>query len=424
MRATNDKILLKRYPIKLIVIFLLCIQFFYTTVSASEATIYELGIGENVYSFDEILRDYQSFSTTYQLNSITYQLQALDGTIAMENYNSIQNQYSETSTHLASLKEAKENLLLYKENTTDAEVIAEIDTQINTINSQIDQYNKTINSTNQNMTQAKLQEDIAAYYNIYHSEILLEARNKLKNEFKKKCFNLIVLKEKQDYYQSYNKYLELIFTIENIKYKKGLSGITDLDLAKTNLMNNDLEISKNQIAYDTSYAFIKSEANLKDNARINFPLSIEKKNYNTEQITKNFISNNSSILQLHNFVRSYNSYLTNCTGLSYYEASLKIDHYNLQDKELRENIKAFVQHAILSYEQSFQSLNAASEELQLKVKQLNITNIKKEHKMATELDLRKIEYEKDAAEANYYQLCYNIVIWQDILDNNLYNVTP
>jgi hypothetical protein len=50
--------------------------------------------------------------------------------------------------------------------------------------------------------------------------------------------------------------------------------------------------------------------------------------------------------------------------------------------------------------------------------------MKRKHKIATQLDEEKAEYEAKASVVSYYQSIYNIIIWQNILDNNIYGEAP
>lgn len=67
---------------------------------------------------------------------------------------------------------------------------------------------------------------------------------------------------------------------------------------------------------------------------------------------------------------------------------------------------------------------ASLQELQIKSDLYNAYVNKLNYKRASQLELAKILYEKEAAELAYYQCCYDIVIWQDILDNYVYEAIP
>lgn len=44
--------------------------------------------------------------------------------------------------------------------------------------------------------------------------------------------------------------------------------------------------------------------------------------------------------------------------------------------------------------------------------------------LATELDVNKAKLEVEAAQLSYYQRIYDIIIWEDILDNGIYGAAP
>ncbi|MHB8132519.1 MAG: hypothetical protein ACYDEX_26490 [Mobilitalea sp.] len=455
MRVNAIKSYFKKLCIYGVLMSVLVVQLSGGSAKAGVMISYELGTGDKEYKYEDLLNNYQMYSASYNRYSITYQIEALNATIASETYSSISNQSTDYIIKLAKLRETREEWIVYRDSlsplltTSDAEeaskstsaastvqvnnaaddsaLIEEINTQIATIDEQILQYGKSINSTQLSMADAKLQKDVADFYKLYQEIILREVQNKLKNEFLKKCYSLILTKEQQEYYQSYQLYLETVRDIEKIKYRRGISGFTALDIAETNLLKNDMEIEKKETTYDSIYNSVKTEANLNQKSKMVLSFSQEKKIYNSENTAAQFLYNNTNWYQLLNFIGCYKNYLSTAGSGSMTQRDqmkLKINDYELQSDELRTNIKTYVKDAILSYENAFESLNVAEKELQLKTKHLNIIIAKKEYKRATELQLRQARYEKEAAEVAYYQSGYDIVVWQNILDNSIYGVTP
>lgn len=397
-----------------------------TGVSAAVNTTYELGSGDNRYKYDDLLYNYQTTGISYERNTLAYQIEVLNSTLAAENYSSSNIQYNEATTKLSQLKELRESYIEYKATTEDPKLIAEIDAQIATIDAQINQYDSSVYSIKASMSEAKLQEEIKYFYNNYHVFLLQEAQNKLKNDFLKKCYNLLLVKEQQEYYETYQEYLGIVKKVEEIKWQRGNTDFTSLDLAKSNLMKNELAIEKNSASYSSAYSSIKLDTNMKDNSKIILPLVINQKEYNLELTINKFVNNNTGLLQLQNLKQSYQTYQNSYYG-SYTinkQVSLKIKDYQLQYDELKANVKAYVTDTIFSYTNAFASLAAADQELQLATKKYNIASVKKEHKKATDLEVSKAKYEIEAAQVLYYQCVYNIIVWQDILDNCVYGVTP
>lgn len=108
----------------------------------------------------------------------------------------------------------------------------------------------------------------------------------------------------------------------------------------------------------------------------------------------------------------------------YRQNEIQIEYYKLQKEEMEESIREYVTKAINSYEKAFKSREVSWKELQLKENQYNTLLTKHKYKRASQLDVAKGLYEKKAAESAYYQGCYETVIWQDILDNCIYEVQP
>lgn len=451
MQVRRINTYLKKFYTIFIVLSLIGTQFA-PSVEAAIKDNYEIGSGSVKYEYKELLYNYEMYSTTYQRSSITYHIEALGGTIASENYDNINAQYIDIVVKVAELKETKKSLIAYRDvltqsqettltvienidtattatdiDTDYSDLIEEINDQIETIDTQIAQYNKNISSTEASMTDAKLQEEIANFYDIFQNDITLEEQNKLKNDFLKKCYGLILYKEQQDYDQAYQKYLEIVKEIETIKYRLGVTSQSTLDTADTNLLKNGTIILKNNALFDTAFSFIKDEVKLTDELTIVFPLLFDEKIYEPNKTVDQFTANNMGVLQLQNSIKSYQNYMPSAGSKSYSlykQVELKIKDYQLQVDERKNSIKTYVKEAIFSYENAFKSMNAAESEVKLKKKMCDIVTAKKEHKKATEIELRQAICEKESAEIAYYQCCYEIVVWQNILDNNIYGATP
>ena len=96
----------------------------------------------------------------------------------------------------------------------------------------------------------------------------------------------------------------------------------------------------------------------------------------------------------------------------------------MQIDELKNNIRTYVAKAIKSYELAFQSMETNQRELLVNDEICNTIKTKLEHGRASRIQLQQAIYEKEAVEVKYYQSCYEVVVWQDILDNNIYDATP
>ncbi|MDF2484727.1 MAG: hypothetical protein K0R46_895 [Herbinix sp.] len=395
--------------------------------SAEEISSYTIGTGSRAYQYEELLGLYQYSSPAYLKSSVTYQIEALNATLAAESYNSVNREYAEIVVKLSELEGVKGTLQAYAAGITDATALAEINAELMNIDVQINQYSKSISTAQFSLAETKLQEEMAVFYNTYQHMLITNAQTSLKNEFLKKCYGLMLIKEQQDYYQAYQSYLSLVRTVQVIKYQRGLIGRVDLDLAEANLMKNDVTILKNQSNYDKSLSIIIKETNLGSDFNFRFQLPAERKDYKQEELQATFLINNVTLKQLSNYINSYINYQNNNTTKSQAltkQIDLKIQDYSLQENELRNNIKAYAKDAITAYENAFRTYEMARSEIKLKGKQLEIVVAKKAYKKATELELRQAVYEKEAAEVTLYQSYYDIIVWQNILDNHIYGATP
>lgn len=287
-------------------------------------------------------------------------------------------------------------------------------------------YDSNINALLLSKSEAKLQDDINRFYKENKALVQQEVQSKLTNEFIKKCYSLIIMNEQNDYYEAYKEYLQVEDKVEKIKYQRGLVDKTALDVSEVNLQRNTLDMGKNNISFTSTFSYIKSETNINDNTRIILPISIELKEYNLEQLIIQFEKSNSSLVQYLHLKKCYENYLYSNYGsyTLYKQIELKIKDYQLQYDELDHNIRSYVSDAILAYQCALQNMSLAEKKLQIADNNYNIVLVKKDHKKATELDVKKAKYELEAAQVSYYQSIYDIKIWQDILDNHIYGATP
>lgn len=369
---------------------------------------------------------YKTSSITYSRNIINYEIEIYNLELASENYWSVYDQYIDLVEKKTKLQELKESYLEYKATTTDETTFAKIASEIDTIDTQIKQYDSSISSYRSSMADAKLQEDIKRFYKNNKAMIQEEAQNILTNKFSKKCYSLILFQEQQEYYNAYLEYLTLVEKVEHIKYQKGLAISVSLDAAEANILKNKLTLEKYKDSYASTYTYIRSETKIKDDAKVVLPSSIDKKEYHLDLTITQFENKNARLAQLKYMKQCYQDYLYSNHGTYalYKQIELKIKDYQLQYDELKTEIEAYVTDTVNSYNNALLSLASAEKELQLANKNYKISGIKQQHKRATELEVSKANYESLASEVAYYQSIYDIIIWQNILDNSLYGVTP
>ena len=87
----------------------------YVTAQTYELdTYYEIGVGDTIYSYDDLLSTYRANSITYKRNMLEHQIQALNGTLADENHSNINAQHVDVMSRLEELEQTKQALIEYK----------------------------------------------------------------------------------------------------------------------------------------------------------------------------------------------------------------------------------------------------------------------------------------------------------------------
>lgn len=406
-------------------------------------TYYIVGEGDKTYDFQELLSKYKANSVTYKRNMMEYRIQALDGKLADENHASIEAQYLDVANAIEELENTRKALYEYKEELAsqggqaitdlaitieNQDLMEEIDIQIANIDLQLIQYEGTKSSLVTSLSNAKLTKNISNFHLKYQDMLEEEARRKLENDFLKECYSLIIYQEQLDYNKAYQDYLDIINEIDRIRYKFGIVTETQLDANDANRLHNENTIKGNKKTYENTIGSIgRAIGNGNEEFSIVLPLNHEKKEYKFDIKAQKFLSNNSSYQQIKNYIKSYQDHFNSGqvgTYTSYQQNELQVEYYKLQREELENSIKEYVNNAINSYENAYQSCENSWKELQVKNSEYNATTIQFKYKRASKLEISKTLYEKEAAELSYYQSCYETLVWEDILDNHIYGATP
>ncbi len=409
------------------------------------------------YSFDELWKLYGTYSNTYRRNVLASEIEALKSTIAAINYEKINSQYSEIVNTIEELKSKKKQLEDYKQSLLDmyqpntgpvesinaeivreeelendnisksiddvSELIKEIDIQISYIDTQIAQYNINKGTAGTNAADAKLQDDLA-YFNKQHQGILINnTQNQLKLDFMKRCFQLIFEQEQIEYYKEYKDYLGVLYSVEEIKHKKGYSNLQDLTRSNLNLLNNNnnLELAKND--FWTSFGMIQKDTNMKENTTLKLTFAWVEREFDTKKTLEQFIVNNLDYLKLQNTEKSYQTYL-NSLGITSYatyeQVRLQIKDCQLQKNQLQYDIENHVNNAIFQYKLSLNEMKAKQEQLKVAEQECIKIEAKLLMKKSTKMDLYKSYMDRTSAKIAYYKTINNLLVWEYILENNMY----
>jgi hypothetical protein len=414
----------------------------------AEQITYIIGGTNNKYTYEELKNYYEINSTSYLRSTITYQIETLKANLITDKYNNINSQYLYSLQRISELNAVKSELNEYKnklmssknvENGQDNNlmnsyseieditiILGEIDKQIAAIDEELIQFEKNINTLQISVADAKLQEDISSFYQKYQTTLIKESQNLLKHEFLKKCINMILSNEQIHYYNSYQTYLDLQYKTELIKNEYGLSTGLKINEIKLESLRNTNILKKQVNNYKTIKSYIENETLVNKKATLVFDFPIYEKYYNIDEVFSNFIESNTHYKQLVDYERSYRNYIKDNVNISsnlYQQIELQIKDYNLQAQELKYNIYAYVEEAMLAYHHAFDVFETAKLELKNKNDKYNILKIKKEHKKATDLELQQAAYEKAKAELDYYQSYFEIVMWENIIEFEIYIVT-
>lgn len=455
-----------RYRCRVITVFMVLITSFFLTsyiTAYAEEFQYIIPGGNKTYSYMELETWYEINSITYMRNKISYQIEALSGDIASENYESLNHQYITLQQKIVELNNTRKQLVEYKnslllmedkvdeteldiessmrtdidtelgnnstgeyDNTTEiGELIQEIDTQIAAIDIQLKQYTDSKYTTSTSVSSAKLQDETQAFYNKYQQVLINESQIRLKDEFLKKCFGLIVIKEQTDYYIAYQQYLSLLSSVETIKYKMGYVTKNKLDTVKLDISKNDNMLLSSFNQYENARDYIDNETNISKNATLQLKMDMKEKSYDENITISRFKANNTSYMKIQHYLQSYQNYQNSgsFSYSTYKQILILIKDYQLQLNEFDANVKSYVKGAIQSYQYAFKVKAEAREELNLKIEKCSIVQKKYDNKKATLLDVYQANVERESAEIAYYKSCYEVIVWENILDNCIFRGT-
>lgn len=410
--------------------------------------------GLYTYNYEELWKRYEAYSITYKRNMLNSEIESLKGSIAETSYTTISGQYIENIYVLESLKtekellENKKQLLLegieasrldgLDEENFDGEfsdneegtvsnrndLINTIDKEISDINMKIIQYSNSAVSLEANTADVQLQKDLALFYKTNQELIKKNAENQLNFNFLKSCFQMILEQEEVEYYKEYKEYLSVLHTAEEIKYNYGYAKKNDLERTKMEQLknNNTLALKKNNVKKTLNT--ILNNTKIQENSNLILTFNLVKKKYDKDKKTAEFLANNSEYLLLKNTESSYQIYLKSFGTANidiYRQVELQIEDYRLQQKELKYNIESYVKEAVSQYDIAFGEMEAAKAQLEVSEQECVIAKALLDHKKGTKLNVNKAYVEKSSSRIEYYKSIYNILVWESILDNCIYD---
>lgn len=410
------------------------------------------------YSFQELWKLYGGYSNTYKRNVLTNEIDALISKITEINYEMLNSQYSSIVSTIEELKSKKRQLEDYKQSLLDSTTITthkeessqeervveedkqsedetihtisnliyEIDTQISYIDSQITQYNLNKGTAGANAADAKLQDDLAYFNKQYQELITRKTQNQLKLDFMKRCFQLIFEQEQIENFKEYKDYLEVLYTVEEIKYKKGYSNKQDLTQTYLNLLknNNNLELAENNLSI--LFGSIQNDTNMKENTSLKLTFDWVERDFDTKKTVEQFLINNLEYLKLQNIEKSYDKYLSSLgitNNATYEHAKLQIKDCQLQINQLLYDIENYVKNAIYQYKLATNEMETTKKQLKVAEEECIEIEAKLSMKKSTKMELLKSYTDRTSAKIAYYKTIYNMLAWEHILENNMYGAS-
>ncbi len=443
---------------KFLLVCLLAISSCSKTVSAESIT-YILPGGGKIYSFQDIMSRCESYGLDYQVNNLQNELQAAKALTAEETYTDAYSDYLNIEAKIQELKATKENLTTTKnellaqysgatvnesdssESSTDRNnenessrgntaadintVIAGLDTELNRIETELASYQKSADTLGRSSSDAKLSQDLAEFYKTYQGLLTQEGKNKARHGFIQNCLNLIIDQEGIKYYAINQEYIKLQKQIEETKYQHGFSTKARVDDIFLNLKESDSLSFEKLEDYDFLIAYVKRETGIADNDTIQYDIPLNLKSYTVTNTVNSFMENVSSYLQLKNMETSYQAYLSSgaMTSTAYrHQIELTVESYKLQRLQLERQIEDYVKKAINSYAGAFRKMESTKTELDVADNKCKTIEDSFRYKRATEMDVKKAYLDKQSVSLKFYNSCKDVVLWEDILDNNIYLV--
>lgn len=418
-------------------------------ITSAQSMTYCLPGDGKVYSYQELFGRFESFSIDYQMEVLRNQLQAAKALTADETYTGAQSDYLQVLSEIQKLKAVRDSLYTYRSEllagssemntaetlteSSDGEsdkkdtdlnaLLEEVDSQIAAVENQTTAYESNAAVLSKNSADAKLSKDLAAFYTNNQSLFLQESKNKSRHGFLQNCLNLMIYQEEIKYYALNQEYLTTQKEIEDIKSRYGLNESSQSDGITLSLLENDSFSAQKQSDYDALSVYIKRETGIGERDTLQYELPLSMKNYTLSTKTTMFKDNNTSYLQLTNMETSYQSYLYSggITGIAYRrQIELTIEDYRLQKIQLGRQIEDYVKKALSSYTGAFRKMQAAKTELDIAEKKCKIIEESLKFKKATKLELKKAYADRQSVYLKYYGSCMEVILWEDILDNNIY----
>ncbi len=278
------------------------------------------------------------------------------------------------------------------------------------------------------MAELELQKDLLSFYPGNETLLVKQMDQNLEYQMKKQLLQLKLLKEQQKYYNTYATYLNVLYRIEDVKYKRGRSTKEEIDDINVRIVKNHADLEGVLADYQDGQEKVGVKTAM-DNYVTQLSLDIVPRH---QAMTVNTLiatikSNNGEYIQLENTVAGYEKYLDSFaadTGsLSYQQGMLQLSDGYLQLMELEEDIASYAKSVISGYKKTVKKQNASA--LSLAVLSKKRVNVAKQYEKGRGalLACYEAQVKEETERQNYYSLCYQLMIWEEILDKGIYDKT-
>lgn len=269
----------------------------------------------------------------------------------------------------------------------------------------------------------KLQADLYQYAKNYQGSLVESANQKLDVELVKKCYQVIVNQEQRDYYNAYAEYLNTSYYIANKKYIKGYVTQDMVDQIKADMDANATSLLENQ--YNRENLLL--DTGMDSNAVV-LPISLQDKTFCENDVLSLVRKNDMKSEELTGAIIAYQNYLTNLNlasnTVAYRKIQIQLSEYQLQLQKHEKSMETFTKKAIKSYNLVNKQCKDAKSKVDVATRQYANAQMQYTKGKIAKIDLMKVSVTKEEKELNYYNLCYQKMTWEYILENGIYGVTP
>ncbi len=278
------------------------------------------------------------------------------------------------------------------------------------------------------IAELELQKNLLSFYKEKESLLLSQINDYSEYQLKKQLLQLKLCKEQQKYYGTNGVYFNVLYKIEDVKYKRGRSSKEELDHINAQIAKNDADMEGAVSDYQDGQEKIGVKVTV-DNyiCQLSFETTPKYKTTTVNELVSTIKRNNGDYIQLEKMVASYENYtnqLAADTGtISYRQGMLQLSDAYLQLLESEEDITTYAKKVISGYKKTLKKQSASA--LSLSVLSKKRLNAQKQYEKGrnTLLACYEAQVKEEAERQNYYNLCVQMILWEEILEKGIYDNT-